>query len=56
MISMTNVHIDMECMQAIFNVLKSSQLTQGLKVKEFEQAFAHYIGTKYAVAVSNDDR
>ena len=28
-------------------------LTQGPKVKEFEKAFAEYIGSKYAVSVSN---
>jgi len=34
-------------------VLKSDFLTQGPKVKEFEEKFAHYVGAKYAVAVSN---
>jgi UDP-4-amino-4,6-dideoxy-N-acetyl-beta-L-altrosamine transaminase len=39
--------------QAVIKVLKSDFLTQGPKVKEFEEKFADYIGTKYAVAVSN---
>jgi dTDP-4-amino-4,6-dideoxygalactose transaminase len=33
--------------------LHSDFLTQGPKIAEFEQAFAEYIGCKYAVAVSN---
>lgn len=39
--------------QAVVNVLKSDFLTQGPHIKEFEEAFAQYIGCKYAVAVSN---
>ncbi len=38
---------------AVVEVLKSTYLTQGPKVAEFENAFAKYIGCKYAVAVSN---
>jgi hypothetical protein len=38
---------------AVISVLKSDFLTQGPKIKEFEEAFANYIGAKYAVAVSN---
>ncbi len=34
-------------------VLRSDFLTQGPKVKEFEEKFADYIGSKYAVAVAN---
>src|SRR6056297_858317 len=34
-------------------VLRSDFLTQGPKVKEFEEKFAEYIGSKYAVAVAN---
>ena len=33
--------------------LESDYLTQGPRVKEFEEAFADYVGAKYAVAVSN---
>jgi len=42
-----------EDIQAVVETLKSDYLTQGPKVKEFEDAFAAYIGCKYAVAVSN---
>ena len=38
---------------AVVEVLKSDFLTQGPKIKEFEDEFAKYIGNKYAVAVSN---
>ncbi len=39
--------------QAVIETLKSDFLTQGPKINEFENAFAQYIGCKYAVAVSN---
>jgi UDP-4-amino-4,6-dideoxy-N-acetyl-beta-L-altrosamine transaminase len=39
--------------QAVVDVLKSDFLTQGPQIKQFEEAFAEYIGCKYAVAVSN---
>jgi UDP-4-amino-4,6-dideoxy-N-acetyl-beta-L-altrosamine transaminase len=39
--------------QAVIDVLKSDFWTQGPEVKEFEEAFANYVGSKYAVAVSN---
>ena len=42
-----------EDIQAVVETLQSDFLTQGPKVKEFEDAFANYIGCKYAVAVSN---
>ncbi len=42
-----------EDIQAVIEVLKSDYLTQGPKVFEFENAFARYIGSKYAVAVAN---
>ncbi len=38
---------------AVVEVLKSDFLTQGPKVKEFEEKFAEYVDAKYAVAVSN---
>ena len=38
---------------AFVNVLKSEFLTQGPKVKQFEEKFAEYVDAKYAVAVSN---
>jgi UDP-4-amino-4,6-dideoxy-N-acetyl-beta-L-altrosamine transaminase len=38
---------------AVVETLKSDFLTQGPKIAEFEEAFAHYVGSKFAVAVSN---
>ena len=38
---------------AVVEVLKADSLTQGPKIKEFEDAFASYVDAKYAVAVSN---
>jgi len=46
-------NITEEDIQAVVEVLKSDFLTQGPKIAEFEQAFANYIGSKYAVAVAN---
>lgn len=39
--------------QAVIETLKSDYLTQGPKIKEFEDAFAKYVGCDYAVAVAN---
>lgn len=39
--------------EAVKKVLKSEFLTQGPMVKQFEDAFAAYVGSNYAVAVSN---
>ena len=38
---------------SVVNTLKSDFLTQGPKIAEFEQAFAKYVGAKYAVLVGN---
>jgi UDP-4-amino-4,6-dideoxy-N-acetyl-beta-L-altrosamine transaminase len=38
---------------AVISTLKSDFLTQGPKIDEFEKCFASYIGSNYAVAVSN---
>ncbi len=38
---------------AVVEALKSDYLTQGPKIKEFEDKFATYVNAKYAVAVSN---
>ena len=38
---------------AVIKTLTSDFLTQGPKVKEFEDAFASYVGSSYAVAVNN---
>lgn len=39
--------------EAVVKTLQSDYLTQGPKIKEFEEAFANYVGSKFAVAVSN---
>lgn len=46
-------NIDQEDIDAVINTLQANFLTQGPKVKEFEDKFANYVGSKYAVAVSN---
>jgi len=46
-------HITEADIAAVVDTLQSDFLTQGPKVAEFEQAFARYVGAKYAVAVSN---
>lgn len=46
-------HITEEDIAAVVDVLKSDYLTQGPKVGEFEEAFASYVGAKYAVAVAS---
>lgn len=46
-------HITQEDIDVVIENLKSDYLTQGPKILEFEKAFADYIGSKYAVAVSN---
>lgn len=42
-----------EDIRAVVETLQSAHLTQGPKIAEFEEAFAAYIGCKYAVAVAN---
>lgn len=42
-----------EDISAVIETLKSDYLTQGPKIKEFEEEFAKYVGAKYAVAVNN---
>lgn len=46
-------HITEEDIQAVVEALQSDYLTQGPRVKAFEEAFAEYVGAKYAVAVAN---
>jgi hypothetical protein len=46
-------NITQEDIDAVVETLKSDYLTQGPKIFEFESAFATYVGSKYAVAVSN---
>lgn len=46
-------YITEEDIQAVTDVLRSDNLTQGPKIAEFEKAFSKYVGSKYAVAVSS---
>ena len=46
-------NITTEDINAVVEALKADFLTQGPKIAEFEQAFAKYVGAKYAVAVAN---
>jgi UDP-4-amino-4,6-dideoxy-N-acetyl-beta-L-altrosamine transaminase len=45
--------IDQTDIDAVVETLKANFLTQGPKISEFEDAFAQYVGSTYAVAVSN---
>ena len=46
-------YISQEDIDTVVETLKSDYLTQGPKIAEFEEAFANYIGSEYAIAVSN---
>ena len=46
-------NIDKNDIQAVVSALQSDFLTQGPKVIEFEEKFADYVGSKYALAVTN---
>ena len=46
-------NITEEDIEAVVSTLKSDYLTQGPKIAEFEESFASYVGSKYAVAVAN---
>lgn len=52
-ISISTPFIGKEEISNVLKVLKSKQLAQGRMVEQFEQVFAEYIGTKFAVATSN---
>lgn len=45
--------IEEDDIAAVVEVLRSSHLTQGPKVQEFEEAIAHYVGAKYCVAFNS---
>jgi len=42
-----------EDINSVVRILKSDWLTQGPSIKKFEDAFSKYIGSRFAVAVSN---
>jgi dTDP-4-amino-4,6-dideoxygalactose transaminase len=39
--------------EAVVSILRSDFLTQGPSIAAFEEKFANYIGSKYAVALAN---
>jgi perosamine synthetase len=53
MIRLVIPSIEQDDLQAVREVLTSGYLVQGPRVAAFEQAIADYVGTRYAVAVSN---
>ncbi|WP_333875377.1 UDP-4-amino-4,6-dideoxy-N-acetyl-beta-L-altrosamine transaminase [Flavobacterium sp.] len=46
-------NITPEDIEVVITTLQSDYLTQGPMIAAFEEAFAHYIGSRYAVAVAN---
>ena len=53
MIPIFRPSMDEEEIEAVAEVLKSGWMGLGPKTKEFEERFAEYIGTKYAVALNS---
>lgn len=53
MIPYSRQWIDKNDIQEVIKVLKSPFVTQGPKIKEFEEALARYCGAKYAVSFSS---
>ncbi len=53
MINLAKPTIEKEEKDAVLRVLESGILAQGKNVKELEEKFAEYCGTKYAVAVNS---
>lgn len=52
-IQVGDFRIGEEQRKAINEVLDNGRISEGAKVREFEKAFAKYIGTKYALVVSS---
>ena len=46
-------NITQQDIDVVIEALQSDYLTQGPRINEFEDRFANYVGSKYAVAVSN---
>lgn len=53
MIPIAKPHIDAAEAQAAYDTILTGWITQGPRVQEFEEKFAAYTGSRYAVAVSN---
>jgi len=52
-IPLSNPDITQKEIKSVVNVLKTPHLALGPRLKEFEDNFAKYIGTKYAIAVNS---
>ena len=52
-IPLSDIDFGPEEKAAVDNVLESRWLTMGSVTEKFEQAFAAYVGAKYAIAVTN---
>lgn len=52
-VSLASVFISKEASKNVMSALKEGQIGGGRFIKEFEDRFAKYIGTKYAVFVAN---
>lgn len=46
-------NVDEDDIQAIVDTIKSGWITQGPKIREFEESLAEYCGAKYAVSVNS---
>jgi perosamine synthetase len=53
MIPIAKPYTTSEEAQAAYDTILTGWITQGPRVQEFEEKFSHYIGSNYAVAVSN---
>ncbi|MCD4800561.1 MAG: DegT/DnrJ/EryC1/StrS family aminotransferase, partial [Methanococcoides sp.] len=53
MIPIAKPDIGEEEIEAVCKVLRSGMIAEGKRVAEFEEEFASYIGTEYAVAVNS---
>ncbi len=53
MIGLTKLSLDKKEIHAVEKVIQSGWVTQGPKVKELEEKFARYVGSRYAVCVSS---
>lgn len=53
MIPIAKPYLNKEEAQSAYDTILTGWVTQGPRVQEFEEKFAQYVGSKYAVAVSN---
>jgi UDP-4-amino-4,6-dideoxy-L-N-acetyl-beta-L-altrosamine transaminase len=53
MINYSQQSINQDDIDSVINVLKSSHLTQGKEVREFEKELANYIGVKHAITFNS---